>query len=154
MKGRNYLNLESQTNVLNQNSHEYNDVKKQAFTVLYIAIMVAISFSVLLYVSQTLTIHQQSSKLLALENKLEEIKSKNENLEIKLAGRTSLVEVEKIAKNELNMVEPAAKERLSYSNNLNSEQYVADIPQEKFFLVQIYDKIISEVTTVQAKSLE
>ncbi|MFP4199777.1 MAG: septum formation inhibitor, partial [Halanaerobium sp.] len=85
----------------------------------------------------------------------EMLRSENERLEVKLAGKTSLAEVEKIAKEELDMVEVDKKETLVYNNQLRREEkFMADIPKEKFFLAQIYDKIIREVTTVQAESLD
>jgi len=109
----------------------------------------------LLYISQVININQNSTKLLHLEERLETVKAKNERLEVELASKTSLADIEKIAKRELNMVEAEKKETLVYNNQFRKEEkFMADIPKEKFFLAQIYDKIIKEVITVQAKSLE
>ncbi|RAK07413.1 cell division protein FtsL [Halanaerobium saccharolyticum] len=153
--GPGYGSEVSQSNYLNESSYNFTNVKKQAFTILYIFMMVFISISILLYISQVLNINQSSSKLLQLEERLETIKSKNERLEVELASKTSLAEVEKIAKTELNMIEADKKETLVYNNQIKKEEkFMADLPKEKFFLAQIYDKIIREVTTVQAESLE
>lgn len=150
-----YLNLNTQNNFLSESSYDFINVKKQALTIIYIFVLVFISISILLYVSQILNINKHSSKLLNLEKKLLSIEAKNERLEVELSSKTSLAEVEKIAKKELNMVEAGKKETLVYDNQFTKEdRYVADIPKEKFFLAQIYDKIIKEVTTVQAESLE
>ncbi|OEG63127.1 septum formation initiator family protein [Halanaerobium congolense] len=152
---QNYANLDTQSDFLNESSYNFTNVKKQAFTIIYIFMLVFISVSILLYVSQVLNINKKSTKLLNLENKLETIQAKNERLEVKLASKTSLAEIENIAKHELNMVEAKTKETLVYNNQFRKkERYMADIPKEKFFLVQIYDKIIKEVVTVQAESLE
>ncbi|ODS50869.1 MAG: septum formation initiator [Halanaerobium sp. 4-GBenrich] len=152
---QNYANLDTQSDFLNESSYNFTNVKKQAFTIIYIFMLVFISVSILLYVSQILNINKKSAKLLNLENKLETIQAKNERLEVKLASKTSLAEIENIAKQELNMVEAKTKETLVYNNQFRKkERYMADIPKEKFFLVQIYDKIIKEVVTVQAESLE
>jgi len=154
-QGQDYVNSASQSSYLNESSYNFTNVKKQAFTILYIFMLVFVSISILLYVSQILNINQSSSRLLGLESKLEAIKSRNERLEVQLASKTSLAEIEKIAKKELNMVEPSEKETLVYNNQLKKEEkYMADLPKEKFFLAQIYDKIIKEVITVQAESLE
>jgi cell division protein FtsL len=154
-QGQDYGTLASQNNFLNESSYNFTNIKKQAFTIFYIFMMFFISISVLLYISQVLNINQSSSKLLQLEEQLETIRSKNERLEVELASKTSLAEVEKIAKKELNMVEAEKKETLVYNNQIKREEkFMADIPKEKFFLAQIYDKIIKEVTTVQAESLE
>jgi cell division protein FtsL len=154
-QGQDYGTLTSQNNFLNESSYNFTNIKKQAFTIFYIFMMFFISISVLLYISQVLNINQSSSKLLQLEEQLETIRSKNERLEVELASKTSLAEVEKIAKKELNMVEVEKKETLVYNNQIKREEkFMADIPKEKFFLAQIYDKIIKEVTTVQAESLE
>jgi len=152
---QNYVNLDTQSNFLNESSYNFTNVKKQAFIIIYIFMLVFISISILLYVSQILNINKQSSKLLNLEKKLESIQAQNERLEVELSSKTSLAEIEKIAKEELNMVEVSSKETLVYNNQFKKEErYVADIPKEKFFLAQIYDKIIKEVITVQAESLE
>ena len=154
-QGQDYINLASESNYLNESSYNFTNVKKQAFTILYIFMLVFVSISILLYVSQVLNINQSSSKLLELEDRLEAVRSKNERLEVKLASKTSLAQVERIAKNELNMVDASEKETLVYNNQIKREEkFMADIPKEKFFLAQIYDKIIKEVTTVQAESLE
>ena len=153
--GQNYIDLDSSSSYLNESSYNFTNIKKQAYSILYIFMLVFISISVLLYVSQIITINKQSSRLLNLEERLESIKAKNERLEVDLAAKTSLAEVEKIAKTKLNMIEAEKKETLVYNNQIKREEkFMADIPKEKFFLAQIYDKIIKEVTTVQAESLE
>lgn len=152
---KNYVDLKSHDSYLNQKSYNFTDVKKQAYTILYIVMLIFISVSILLYVSQSLKINEQSTRLMNLEKELEKIKAKNEQLEFELASKTSLTEIERIAKNKLNMVEVEKKETIVYNNQFKKEdKYLADIPKEKFFLVQIYDKIIKEVSTVQAESLE
>ncbi|MGM0500712.1 MAG: septum formation inhibitor [Bacillota bacterium] len=152
---QNYIDLDSGSSYLNESSYNFTNVKKQAYTILYIFMLVFISISILLYVSQILNINKQSTRLLNLEERLESVKAKNEKLEVDLATKTSLTEVEKIAKTKLNMVEAEKKETLVYNNQFRREEkFMADIPKEKFFLAQIYDKIIKEVTTVQAESLE
>lgn len=152
---RDYSNLDIQSDFLNESSYDFINVKKQALTIIYIFILVFISISILFYVCQTLSINKASSKLLNLEKKLELIKAKNERLEVELSSKTSLAEIEKIAKEKLNMVKASSKETVVYNNQFKKEdRYVADIPKEKFFLAQIYDKIIKEVITVQAESLE
>ncbi|MFP4021991.1 MAG: FtsB family cell division protein [Halanaerobium sp.] len=150
-----YIDLDSGSSYLNESSYNFTNVKKQAYTIIYIFMLVFISISILLYVSQILNINKQSTRLLNLEERLESVKAKNERLEVDLATKTSLTEVEKIAKSKLNMVEAEKKETLVYNNQFRREEkFMADIPKEKFFLAQIYDKIVKEVTTVQAESLE
>lgn len=154
-QGQDYVNLNSQNSFINESSYNFTNVKKQAYNIIYIFMLVMISISTLLYVSQVLNINQKSSKLFVLEERLESLQAKNDKLEVELASKTSLAEVEKIAKNELNMVEVKEKETLVYNNQFRKEEkYMADIPKEKFFLAQIYDKIMREVITVQAESLE
>ena len=151
---RDYVSLDSQNNYLSNSSYNFNNIKKQAYTILYLFVLILISASILFYISQVININQQRSKLMELEKDLQKIKAKNEQLELKLASKTSLAEVEKIAKNELNMIEAKKKETLVYNDKVTPQKYVADIPKEKFFLVQVYDKIVKEVTTVQAESLD
>ena len=99
--GQNYIDLDSSSSYLNESSYNFTNIKKQAYSILYIFMLVFISISVLLYVSQIITINKQSSRLLNLEERLESIKAKNERLEVDLAAKTSLAEVEKIIKAEI-----------------------------------------------------
>lgn len=154
-QSQNYIDLNSKQDFLNESSYKFPNIKRQAYTIIYLFLLFFISVSILFYVSQVLKINDHSSRLMHLEEKLETIKAKNEKLEVELASKTSLAKVEKVAKNELNMVESKNQKTLVYNNKLNrQEKYLADLPKEKFFLAQIYDKIIKEVTTVQAESLE
>lgn len=154
-QSQDYVDVNSNPNYLSESSYKLPNIKRQAYTIIYLFLLIFISVSILFYVSQVLNINQQSSKLMHLEEKLETIKAKNEKLEVELASKTSLAEVEKIAKNKLNMVESDNKKTLVYNNNFNrKEKYLADLPKEKFFLAQIYDKLVNEVITVQAESLE
>lgn len=136
-------------------SSEMFDLKKRAYTLLYIFLLLLISISVLLYISQILKMNNTNYEINQLEDKLEAVREEQEMLEIKLASETSLARVEKIAKNKLNMVEVENKEVLAYNRTIEEQdQFVADIPEEKFFLAQIYDKIIARIMTVQAESID
>lgn len=136
-------------------SSEMFDLKKQAYTLLYIFLLLLISVSAILYISQILKINNTNYELIQLEEKLERVNDEQQKLEIKLTSETSLAKVERIAKNKLNMVEVEDKEILAYNRDIeNQDNFVADIPEEKFFLAQIYDKIIARIMTVQAESID
>ncbi len=150
-----YSSFSPKNEYLKKCSLEIFDLKKQAYTILYIFLLLLISISVILYISQTLKINTANYQLTKLEERLETVREEKEKLEVELAAETSLAKVEQIAKNQLNMVEVKDKEVLVYNNNLESQaQFVADIPKEKFFLAQIYDKIIARIMTVQAESID
>ncbi len=150
-----YSSFSPKNEYLKKCSSEIFDLKKQAYTFLYIFLLLLISISVILYISQTLKINTANYQLIKLEERLETVREQKEKLEVELAAETSLAKVEQIAKNQLNMVEVKDKEVLVYNNNLESQaQFVADIPKEKFFLAQIYDKIIARIMTVQAESID
>lgn len=136
-------------------SSEIFNLKKQAYTLLYMFLLLLISISALLYISQILKINNANYELLQLEEKLEIVREEQKMLEINLTSETSLARVEKIAKKELNMVEVENKEILAYNRTIEEQdQFVADIPEEKFFLAQIYDKIIARIMTVQAGEID
>jgi cell division protein FtsL len=150
-----YRSYNPKNEYLKKCSSEMFNLKKQAYTLFYIFLLLLISISALLYISQILKINNSNYQLLQLEDKLETVREEQEMLEIKLASETSLARVEKIAKNKLNMVEVENKEVLAYNRTIEEQdQFVADIPEEKFFLAQIYDKIIARIMTVQAESID
>ncbi|PUU90374.1 MAG: septum formation initiator, partial [Halanaerobium sp.] len=45
---QNYANLDTQSDFLNESSYNFTNVKKQAFTIIYIFMLVFISVSILL----------------------------------------------------------------------------------------------------------
>jgi cell division protein FtsL len=150
-----YRSYNPKNEYLKKCSSEMFNLKKQAYTLFYIFLLLLISISALLYISQILKINNSNYQLLQLEDKLETVREEQEMLEIKLASETSLARVEKIAKNKLNMVEVENKEVFAYSKTIEEQdRFVADIPEEKFFLAQIYDKIIARIMTVQAETID
>ncbi|SFL28386.1 septum formation initiator family protein [Halanaerobium salsuginis] len=152
--GKNYNQLNTSDNYLHNFNYHVTDIKRQAFTICFVFMLALVTISSLFYISQILKINQSNYQILQLEKNLEKIQSENEKLEVQLAAKTSLSKIEKIAKNKLNMVEAADKEILVYNNNFDQLNYVADIPEQKFFLAQIYDKIVARIATVQAESLD
>ena len=155
MYQKSYNNLNYQHKYLDSSSYGIFDLKKQAFSIIYIIFLLLVSISIILFISQTLMINQASYELLELERRLESIQAENQKLELNLAQETSLSQIEKIAKNELNMVEAKNREYLVYDDQIEVEEnFVADIPQEQFLLARIYDRIVARIMTVQAESVD
>ncbi|MGM0602480.1 MAG: FtsB family cell division protein [Bacillota bacterium] len=132
-----------------------SDIKKKILASIYVFLVFLIGTMFVIYVGQILKINQYNYQILELENKLSRLQENNEQLQIKLASKTSLDKVEKIARNRLHMVEAENTSVVFYDNNqMGKTQFVANIPEERFFIAQIYDKIVERLVTVQAKSPE
>jgi len=154
-QGENCSRFDPKNEYLNKCTSNFFDVKKQAYTFLYIFLLLLVSISILLYISQVLNINNANYQILQLEQELQTIREEQESLEIELASKTSLAKIETAAKNRLNMVEAKNKEVLVYNENFDAdENFVADIPKEKFFLAEIYDKIVARIMTVQAETID
>lgn len=155
MYQKSYNNLNYQHKYLDSSSYGIFDLKKQAFSIIYIIFLLLVSISIILFISQTLKINQANYELLELERRLESIQAENQKLTLNLAQKTSLSQIERIAKNELNMVEAKNREYLVYNDQIEVEEnFVADIPQEQFLLARIYDRIVARIMTVQAESID
>lgn len=155
MYQKSYNNLNYQHKYLDSSSYGIFDLKKQAFSIIYIIFLLLVSISIILFISQTLKINQANYELLELERRLESIQAENQKLTLNLAQKTSLSQIERIAKNELNMVEAKNREYLVYNDQIEVEEnFVADIPQERFLLARIYDRIVARIMTVQAESID
>ncbi|MCC3144741.1 cell division protein FtsL [Halanaerobium sp. Z-7514] len=155
MYQKSYDNLNYQHKYLDSSSYGIFDLKKQAFSIIYIIFLLLVSISIILFISQTLKINQANYELLELERRLESIQAENQKLTLNLAQKTSLSQIERIAKNELNMVEAKNREYLVYNDQIEVEEnFVADIPQEQFLLARIYDRIVARIMTVQAESID
>ncbi len=132
-----------------------SDLKKKIFAGIYVFTLFLVGTIFIIYVGQILKINQYNYQILELEDKLSQLKEGNEELQIKLASETSLDKIEKTARNKLHMVEAEKRSVVFYDNSQPKKtQFVANIPEERFFIARIYDKIVERLVTVQAKSPE
>ncbi|RCW51375.1 MULTISPECIES: septum formation initiator family protein [unclassified Halanaerobium] len=132
-----------------------SDLRKKIFAGIYIFTLFLVGTMFIIYIGQILKINQYNYQILELEDKLSQLEENNEELQIKLASETSLDKIEKTARNRLHMVEAEKRTIVFYNNRqIEKTQFVANIPEERFFIARIYDKIVERLVKVQAKSPE
>jgi len=83
-------------------------------------VILAVLFLSFVQVMLNISLNKKSGELIALEENHKKLNKQNKILGVKVAEKTSLARIEKIAKNELNMTEPQQKAMLVY-NNKNQE---------------------------------
>ncbi|MGM0410672.1 MAG: cell division protein FtsL, partial [Bacillota bacterium] len=111
--------------IVDYKDYSYNDQKKQEnknkkiMFKLYLFCIIVIAIMLSFYIVQSVTINHLSYKVNQLENELETLERKNQNLELESAKNLSLSNIEKIAKNELGMVESNNSEYVVLNDKSN-----------------------------------
>ncbi|ACL69658.1 Septum formation initiator [Halothermothrix orenii H 168] len=143
----NYNNLKNE----DKKSKNNRSVTRVVFT--YLIVIIIMGTCIVAYLSQTLTITHLSYKVNELQNELQKIDKENHELSLELARATSLSKIEKIARNELHMVEPEKTEIIVLNNNdtdISNKNKNSD--RDKIFFLHFIDKIIDRIGTVKAGS--
>ena len=136
-----YKNYENTQKDEKNNSH---------IIVLYVIFIAFIGILFSIHIAQTVTISHLSYEVEKLENELDEIESKNNQLELKTAKKLSLSNIEKIARNKLGMVK-AEKTKYITLNNKNNEKHNKINSKDSDFLKGIY-QLLEKLETVKASS--
>jgi len=136
----------------NYKSNEYNeydeDSKKNIY--IYLILLTICAILLLVYISYTLQINNLSYKINQMQNELHALEEKNHKLNIKLSNASSLSQVDQLARNKLNMIEPESMETIV----LKSEEVeVAEKPENSYFLSEITNFIVN-LGTARAYSPE
>ena len=136
----------------NYKSNEYNeydeDSKKNIY--IYLILLTICAILLLVYISYTLQINNLSYKINQMQNELHALEEKNHKLNIKLSNASSLSQVDQLARNKLNMIEPESMETIV----LKSEDVeVAEKPENSYFLSEITNFIVN-LGTARAYSPE
>ncbi|MCF8001254.1 MAG: cell division protein FtsL [Halanaerobiales bacterium] len=136
----------------NYKSNEYNeydeDGKKNIY--IYLILLTICAILLLVYISYTLQINNLSYKIDQMQNELHTLEEKNHKLNIKLSNASSLSQVDQLARNELNMVEPESMETIVLKSK---EVEVAEKPENSYFLSEITNFIVN-LGTARAYSPE
>lgn len=130
---------------------EKKDNKNKNIVLIFSIVLILIGSLFAIQISQMMTITHLSYKTEELENKLNTFENRNKNLEIEVSKKISLSNIEKIAKNELGMVEAEKVEYMAINDNKpkNKEE---KIQEDNVSFVQGIHNLIKKLETVNASS--
>ncbi|MFW5979818.1 MAG: cell division protein FtsL [Bacillota bacterium] len=134
-----------------ENTDTYNDKQKKSKLNLPLLILLVMILGIIavVYIGQTVKITQLNYKAKNLEDELSQLQEKRQQLKVKTASESSLSNIEKIAKNKLNMVEPD-NSQIIVLNNSNEEKQTE--PQKDNGIITTFNKLYNKLRTVEADS--
>mgnify|MGYP000483556579 CR=1 FL=1 len=133
-------------------NNDYNKLPKSG-VVIFVLTVILIGTILVSYICQFVQITHLSYELNSLENRLDEIKEKNYLLNIKLAREKSMANIEKIARNDLDMIEPDKVEIMVLKN----KEQIDTLPEKeegKVFFVKVFNDFMTKIGTVKAEELD
>jgi len=140
-----------------QDRNNYNgiSVKKKTYFYVYIFLIILIGSLLVLHISHLLQVDSFNYRINNLEQRLNLLKEKNNELQLKVASQSSLSKIEQLAKNKLEMVEAEQFEVLVYAN---PDKYDKIENKDKnksadhFILASLYNKLMDRLVNVQAEA--
>jgi cell division protein FtsL len=128
---------------------EQNDEDKKNIYI-YLILLTICAIILLVYISYTLKINNISYKIDQTQQELHALEEKNHKLGIKLSNASSLSQVDKLARSQLNMVEPDSMQTLVLKTE---DIQVAEKPERSYFLSEVTN-FIANLGTARAYSPE
>ncbi len=134
----------------NYENTQKDERKKSHIIVLYVIFIAFIGILFSIYIAQTVTISHLSYDVEKLEQELNKIEAKNNQLELKTAKKLSLSNIEKIARNELGMI-MAEKTKYITLNKENTDNHNKINSKDSDFLKGVY-QLLDKLESVKASS--
>jgi len=125
---------------------------KKAFLCLFLLVFFA--FILATYIGQFVRMAHLNYRLSQLEEEFNNIQREIDQLNLKLAREMSVARIERIAKNELNMVEPEKVEFVLLKNSANEEEDIYPGPAgREIFFVRVINDFLKRMNTVRAEEM-
>lgn len=133
--------------------NEKNEAKEnKKFIFVFIVALILIGSILAVQISQMVTITHLSYKTEELENRLNTLQNKNQDLEIEITKKISLNKIEKIAKNELGMVKAEKIKYIALNSSNKTEKNKDKINKENVSFVKSIHNLFQKLETVNASS--
>ncbi|MFP4661163.1 MAG: hypothetical protein ACLFPF_03140 [Halanaerobiales bacterium] len=145
-------NKESKQNKNRTNNK--SDISKTA-VVLVVMSVVLIGIFFVSYICQFVQITHLTYKIDEMESNLDSINDDNYLLRIKLAEEKSMARIEKIAREDLSMVEPEQVEVVVINNdNVRKIDTLPADTNEQVFFVKVFNDFMNKIGTVKAEEID
>lgn len=144
-----YINNNSSSN---NNKRTKNGINFKTI-ISFILIVTIIALILISYICQFVNITRLNYTLTKLSKEYDKIQEENHKLDIKLARNKSLARIEKLARNDLHMIEPDRVEVVVLNKEENKIKKEDTGPKrEKTYFAQVLDKIFNKA--VKAEELD
>jgi len=147
----NMLQRKERIDYKNFNNNQEKGNKNKDIFVTFVVVLIIIGSLFAIQISQAVTITHLSYKTEELETRLNSLKEKNKKLEIEVTKKISLRKIEKIAKNDLGMVEAKEVKYVAINNQEDNIQK-NETQNKNMNFVQGIHNLIKKLDTVNASS--
>lgn len=120
---------------------------------LYVAFVLFIGIILVLYIGQIVKITHLNYQIESLQTNLQNIEDSNHHLKLKLAKKSSLSQIEEMARNRLNMVDPKETQIVVLKNKSKIQKSDNQV-KEGTSIMQAFNSILDRIRTVKAGSPE
>lgn len=149
----NYNNIKC--NIDGKNEHKKNN--RGTMVMFYVIFLIITGMLLITYIGQSVKITYLNYDIENMEQKLNQIKETNQQLNLKIAKNTSLARVEKLARKRLNMIEPEQTEVVvlhNHNEKQTGQQKVHSGANNQIYFLQLFSDIWQNFNTVMADSPE
>ncbi len=152
LRNKYYYSYNTKSGNNNEKTSKNSFSGKKAFFCLFLLVFFA--FVLVAYIGQFVKIAHLNYRISQLEEEFDGIQREIAQLNLKLAREMSVARIEKIAKNELNMVEPVKVEFVLLKNKVNEGEDIFPGPTAReIFFVRVINGFLERMSTVRAEEL-
>ncbi len=129
-----------------------NNKKDNTIIILYAFFIVLIAVMLVLYIGQSFKIDQLSYKKDILNEKLKSLEEENHEYKLKVAKKSSLSNIEQIARNKISMIDPEKTEVVVLKKGDSRQNPVITTPEENPQVIRFFASLVKSIGTVRASS--
>lgn len=135
------------------NNHKRKDIPITGI-ILFLLIVILVAFLLISYICQYVQIAHLKLQTSELKEDLVDITQNNRKLKLKLAQNKSLARIEKIARTQLNMIEPEKVEIVVLNDQIQKIDVLPEPEKKKVLFARIFNDLLERFGTVRAKVLD
>jgi len=131
-----------------------NKKKSKTIIILYALFTILIGLMLVIYIGQSFKINQLSYEMTLLSNKLTKIEEENHDYRLKIAKKSSLSKIEKIAREKIHMIDPKETEVVVLNNSSLQGKNIVEKKNNNSQVVKFFASLMKSIGTIRAGSPE
>ncbi len=131
-----------------------NKKKGKIIIILYTLFTILVGLMLVIYIGQSFKINHLNYKMNNLNKKLIKLEEENHNYKLKIAKKSSLAKIEKIARDKIHMIDPEKTEIVVLNNSDLEQRKIKEQTGNNSQMVKFFANLMKSIGTVRAGSPE
>jgi len=131
-----------------------NKKKGKIIIILYTLFTILVGLMLVIYIGQSFKINHLNYKMNNLNKKLIKLEEENHNYKLKIAKKSSLAKIEKIARDKIHMIDPEKTEIVVLNNSDLEQRKIKEQTGNNSQMVKFFVNLMKSIGTVRAGSPE